>query len=208
MTTLHLCTTCPNLVPVEGFDSSDGVGRCLQCVAEGKTVSWPGVWVGSEEFQSRPLQERLVELARGYLKSAMTLCEELGEHPDRLDWPRASVVYFLIHHAAELFLKGCILLRAPSGEKLHHDVSKLQDRYCELFPELKDAFHIETPMQRLRGQLGHCEVVCGLPYGGKLHEYAYDLFAQQASSIALLDVQAIGLRKFTAACRAGLPVRI
>jgi hypothetical protein len=143
--TLHLCTTCPNLVPDEGFDSSDGVGRCLQCVAEGKTLSWPGVWVGSEDFQSRPVQERFVELARGYLGSAMTLCEELGEHPDRLDRPRASVVYFLIHHAAELFLKACILLRAPAGEKLHHDVSKLQDRYCELFPELKDAFHIETP---------------------------------------------------------------
>lgn len=75
----------------------------------------------------------------------MTLCEELGEHRDRLDWPRASVVYFLVITLQSYSSKAASLLRAPSGEKLHHDVSKLQDRYCELFPELKDAFHIETP---------------------------------------------------------------
>jgi len=43
-----------------------------------------------------------------------------------------------------VFLKACVLLRAP-GDKLHHNVSKLQDRYCELYPEMKAAFHIETP---------------------------------------------------------------
>ena len=31
------------------------------------------------------------------------------------------------------------------GKSLHHDIDKLQDRYCEIYPELKEAFHTETP---------------------------------------------------------------
>jgi hypothetical protein len=143
--TLYLCATCPKLVPEATIDKSDGVGRCPECVSEGRTVPWPGVRVDSTEFRSLPAHGRLLNLSHGYLKSAISLCNELGAQPERLDWPRASVVYFCIHHAAELFLKACILLRAPPGEKLHHDIARLQDRYCELYPDLKDAFHIETP---------------------------------------------------------------
>jgi hypothetical protein len=30
-------------------------------------------------------------------------------------------------------------------EKLHHDISKLQERYCALYPELAAEYHIQTP---------------------------------------------------------------
>jgi hypothetical protein len=143
--TLYLYATCPRLVPEDTVDRSDGVGRCPECVSAGRTVSWPGVRVDPSEFQSLPAHDRLLKLSHGYLKSAISLCHELGAQPERLDWPRASVVYFCIHHAAELFLKACILRRAPPGEKLHHDISRLQDRYCELYPDIKNTFHIETP---------------------------------------------------------------
>jgi hypothetical protein len=83
-------------------------------------------------------------MSTGYLKSAQALCFDLGEHPEHLDWPRASVAYFCVYHAVELFLKACILLREPK-EKLHHNVGKLQDRYCEIYAEIKDTAHIETP---------------------------------------------------------------
>ena len=121
------------------------VVRCSECVRSGKTLKWPHVWVESEPFGRNAVPERLRQMSVGYLKSAQTLCYDLGEHPDHLDWPRASATYFCVYHAVELFFKGCILLRAPPGEKLHHSVSKLQDRYCELYPEIKETFHIETP---------------------------------------------------------------
>ena len=142
---MYQCSTCGNLVPREDVDMSSDVARCPECVRSGKTVKWPGVRVESEPFGRNIIPERLRQMSIGYLKSAQTLCCDLGEHPEHLDWPRASVTYFCVYHAVELFLKGCILLRAPPGEKLHHNVSKLQDRYCELYPEIKEALHIETP---------------------------------------------------------------
>ncbi len=73
----------------------------------------------------------------GYARSAKSLCAELGEHPERLDWPRASVILFCFYHAVELFLKACILYRSP-GEKLgHHSVPHLMDRYHDLYPRDK-----------------------------------------------------------------------
>ncbi len=142
---MYQCATCGNIVPREHVDVTSGVARCPECVLCGETIKWPGIRVESEPFGRNAVPERLHQMSIGYLKSAQALCCDLGEHPEHLDWPRASVAYFCVYHAVELFLKGCILLRAPSGEKLHHSVSKLQDRYCELYPEIKDEFHIETP---------------------------------------------------------------
>jgi len=141
---MYLCSTCGGTVPSEDVDIDGGVVRCSECVRSGKTVKWPGVWVQSEPFGRDAVPERLHQMSIGYLRSAQTLCCDLGEHPEHLDWPRASVTYFCVYHAVEVFLKACVLLRAP-GDKLHHKVSKLQDRYCELYPDIKEAFHIETP---------------------------------------------------------------
>lgn len=100
-----------------------------------KHLRWPEVWVKSEPFGRLPIHERLRQMADGYLQSAKSLCAELGEHPDRLDWPRASAAIFCYRHAFELFLKACILYRAPAaGEKMHHSVPKLLKRYHELYP--------------------------------------------------------------------------
>ena len=88
-----------------------------------------------------------------------------------MNWPRASVAYFCVHHAAELFLKACVLRRAPPGEKLHHDVSKLQRRYCELYPEIQEEFHIETPWDI---GLRDVEEAVGLSLDLEPFEYAPD----------------------------------
>jgi hypothetical protein len=142
---MFLCPTCGNIVPCEDVDMNRDVVLCSECVRSGKTIKWPNVRVVSEPFGRTAAPERLRQMSIGYLKSAQALCCDLGEHPEQLDWPRASVTYFCVYHAVELFLKACILLRAPPGEKLHHSVSKLQSRYRELYPEIKEAFHIETP---------------------------------------------------------------
>lgn len=142
---MYQCSTCGSIVPCEDIDKGIGVGRCGECVRSGKILKWPGVLVESEPFGNTDAPERFRQMSIGYLNSAQALCYDLGENPEKLDWPRASVTYFCIYHSIELFLKGCILLRAPSGEKLHHSVSKLQDRYCDLYPEIKESFHIETP---------------------------------------------------------------
>jgi hypothetical protein len=140
----YVCSTCGNTVSQQDVDTSGDIFRCPECVRSGKTIKWPGVRVGSELLGKAPIPERLRQMSIGYLKSAQALCFDLGEHPAHLDWPRACVTYFCLYHAVELFLKACIPLREPN-EKLHHSVSKLQDRYCEIYPGIKDIVHIETP---------------------------------------------------------------
>jgi hypothetical protein len=94
---------------------------------------WPGVGVSSWEFGKLPIDERLHQLALGYLRSAKILCIGLGEDPSELNWPRAAVVCFCYRHAVELFLKSCILHREPL-EKCDHDISKLRKQYFRLYP--------------------------------------------------------------------------
>jgi hypothetical protein len=103
---------------------------------------WAGVYVGSGEFGNLPVDERLRQLALGYLQSAKVLCIRLGEEPSELNWPRAAVVCFCYRHAVELFLKACILHREPL-EKCNHDISKLREQYFRLYPHQE--FYFQTP---------------------------------------------------------------
>jgi hypothetical protein len=113
---------------------------------ESLQVKWPTVIVYSQEFGALPIHDRLHRLAIGYLQSAKTLCNELGERDVLLTWPRASVVCFCYYHSIELFLKACIRRRAPSGERCHHDVTELKKRYLELFPE-RAFFDFQMPWE-------------------------------------------------------------
>lgn len=142
---MYLCATCGDMVSNEVVNFKADVPRCPHCVDEGKIMKWPNIGIDSSAFSSLTASERLHGLSIAYLNSAICLCNNLGDHPDALDWPRASVVYFCLYHSIELFLKACILVRAPEDKLRHHDIDKLQDRYCELYPDIKDEFHIETP---------------------------------------------------------------
>jgi hypothetical protein len=101
---------------------------------------WPGIDVDSTEFGRLPVDERLRQLALGYVQSAKILCIGLGENPSELTWPRASVVCFCYRHAVELFLKSCILHRRPI-EKCDHDISKLRKQYLRLYPDQEFNFN-------------------------------------------------------------------
>ncbi len=100
----------------------------------GMEYPWPGVGIDSHSFGHLPHHERLRQLALGYARSAKSLCTELGEKPERLDWPRASVILFCFYHAVELFLKACILRRSPSEKLGYHSVPRLMDRYHDFYP--------------------------------------------------------------------------
>ncbi len=104
---------------------------------------WPGLGVGSKEFAQKPVDERLRELALGYVQSAKLLCVSLGERPNELSWPRASVACFCYRHAIELFLKSCILHRIPAIDRCSHDISTLRKEFLRLYTHAD--FYFETP---------------------------------------------------------------
>jgi hypothetical protein len=104
---------------------------------------WHGLAVDSWEFAQKPADERLHELALGYVQSAKLLCLSLGERPNELSWPRASVACFCYRHAIELFLKSCILHRIPAIERCSHDISVLPKEFLRLYTDAD--FYFETP---------------------------------------------------------------
>jgi hypothetical protein len=104
---------------------------------------WPGLAVNSRSFGQQPVDERLRELAIGYVQSAKLLSVFLGENPNELSWPRASVACFSYRHAVELFLKSCVLHRLPAIENCSHDISALRKEYLRLYPGSE--FNFETP---------------------------------------------------------------
>ena len=106
-----------------------------------KNLKWPNCIIDSSDFGSKPNFERMHQLSLAYLKAAQRLCVAIGEETLLQEWPNASVVYFLIYHSTELFLKASILKQNPKCKELHHDIGKLKEFYRELFPEEENNFH-------------------------------------------------------------------
>jgi hypothetical protein len=122
-------------------------GRIIRTPEEEQELSkefrWPGIVVNSWQFGNLPVDERLRQLALGYLQSAKILCLGLGECPHELTWPRAAVVCFCFQHAVELFLKSCILHQTGEIQKCSHDIASLRKQYFDLYPDR--AFFFQTP---------------------------------------------------------------
>lgn len=95
---------------------------------------WSGIFVSSNDFGRLGFSERLRQLAYGYLQSAKVLCVNLGDNPDQLGWPRATVVWYCCRHAVELFYKSCISYRGQVT-KLDHDIGNLRTQFRTLYPE-------------------------------------------------------------------------
>jgi hypothetical protein len=104
--------------------------------------SW-AAFIESSGFASLPHHERLYQLSVGYLQSAKSLCSELLNNTELLDWPRASVVCYCVTHAIELFLKAGISAKSAGDQQAHHRIRKLFTRYTELYPN--PDFHFPHP---------------------------------------------------------------
>jgi hypothetical protein len=104
---------------------------------------WPGLAVDSKAIGQQPVDLRLRELALSYVQSAKLLSTYVGENPNELSWPRASVACFCYCHGVEQFLKSCILHRLRDIDKCSHDISALRRDYLRLYPG--QDFYFETP---------------------------------------------------------------
>ena len=104
-------------------------------------VRWKGISVDSASFKKLPPAERLYRLSQAYLSAGTVLCEQAGEAGERLEWPQASVCYYCLHLATELFLKACIqgVGREPSK---HHEIAELWQAYKVLLPG--DEYNFQT----------------------------------------------------------------
>lgn len=96
-------------------------------------MRWKEISVDSALFKALPPAERLYRLSRAYLYSATVLCEQAGEVGERLEWPQASVCYYCLHLATELFLKACIQNAGREPSK-HHEIAELRREYKSLLP--------------------------------------------------------------------------
>ncbi len=99
-------------------------------------VRWPGVSVSSTTFNSLPLDQQLFSRAMAFVGAAGAMCERVGEAPEERDWPSASVCYYLLHLATELFLKACLQRRGVCATGTH-SISRLLKRYREILPDRK-----------------------------------------------------------------------
>lgn len=116
---------------------------------------FPGISVDSSDFHKLPADARLRELATGYIESGKILCNQLGNYPGELTWPRMAVAKWCYRHAFELFIKSCIL---HCGEDVNcgHNFGGMLDQYQRLYPGAEYRFHREP-------ELPDIEKWCGEP---------------------------------------------
>jgi hypothetical protein len=105
-----------------------------------RTGMWEGLTINSMSFRQLPPQERFYRLSCAYLHGGIVLCERAGDSGSQLEWPAASVCYYCLNLATELFYKACILCVGHEPER-SHEISKLQRRYEELLPGEEYKFH-------------------------------------------------------------------
>jgi hypothetical protein len=96
-------------------------------------MRWEGLSVNSESFKALSPADRLYRLSVAFLSSGVVLCERAGDAGATLEWPQASVCYYCLHLATELFLKACIL-RVGREPSKHHEIAELRREYSLLLP--------------------------------------------------------------------------
>ena len=104
-------------------------------------MRWDGLSVNSASFRALSSADRLYRLSRAFLHSGIVLCERAGDTGAQLEWPQASVCYYCLHLATELFLKACIL-RVGREPSKHHEIAELRREYEHLLSG--DAFRFQT----------------------------------------------------------------
>ena len=122
--------------------SADEDGRAVYVLDPlSANLPWPDVRVSSDVFNTLPLHDQFFARAKAFLRAAGALSEKAGEAPEDLDWPAASVCYYLLHLATELFLKAC-LLRIGRPVKGTHSISTLLGQYRQALPGSKYHFPV------------------------------------------------------------------
>jgi hypothetical protein len=115
-----------------------------------RNTRWEGLSVSSASFNALPMAEGLYRLSCAYLYSGIVLCERAGDTRVELGWPQASVCYYCLHLATELFLKACILQvgQQPGKPSKHgHEIADLRREYEERLQKLlpRETYWFSTP---------------------------------------------------------------
>lgn len=98
--------------------------------------------------------ENLFNKSLAYLEVAI-LSSKAKDLPMYNTSEYSNVTAHLLHHATELFLKFAICASTNQLPKNEHNISKLHDRYKELFQE--EEFNIELPFTEEVEYLGFSE---------------------------------------------------
>ncbi len=114
-------------------------------------MKWEKVRVNSQEFKLLVAHEKLFQLSHEYLRAAIVLCERAGEAGAELSWPQASVIYYTLHLATELFLKACLFKAGAPPKSSNHEIADLLKEYLKCFPE--NDFFFSTPWQISAGDI-------------------------------------------------------
>lgn len=96
---------------------------------------WQGISVDSRLFSKLEFEKKLFQLALSYLESAIALSEKAGLANEKISWAQASVCYYCLNIATELFLKSFIAKNGKNVQRYSHDIPKLWKDYREFFPE-------------------------------------------------------------------------
>lgn len=119
---------------IESYQVVDGKAVNIRMLPFQVDARWPNVHVSSHEFKKLTLPEQFRQLGFAYLEGAMLCCEDAGDAGTELEWPKAAVCEYLVHHAEELFLKACILkagVKKPPGT---HDLPTLVETLLQRVP--------------------------------------------------------------------------
>ncbi|MDH4099695.1 MAG: hypothetical protein OEV28_03890 [Nitrospirota bacterium] len=143
-----------NLLVAEWVDRDGKVHREYAPYPSDKR--WQGIHIDSASFKQLPHPERLYRLSQAFLDAAVHLCERAGESGKDIEWPQASVCFYLLHLATEQFLKACVLRLGTQPDSMNHDISGLRRKYHELLPSAEFEWHTpwEISAQDIEDTLG------------------------------------------------------
>jgi len=119
---------------VESYQVVDGKAVNITLLPFPVDDRWPGVWVSSDGFKNLTRPEQFRQLSLAYLEAAMLCCEDAGDSGAELQWPKAAVCEYLVHHAEELFLKACILKAGVESPPGTHELPKLVETLLKRVP--------------------------------------------------------------------------
>jgi hypothetical protein len=87
------------------------------------------------KYQPDEVPEHFRDLAFAYLDAAHRLCKDMVDGSWPGSYERGQVTLWLVFHASELFLKGCIF-KATKQVKKNHSLAQLTEDFHSTFPHL------------------------------------------------------------------------
>jgi HEPN domain len=145
---------------------------------------WSEALVNSSSFKMLDPGEKLYRQAIAFLHAGRSLCQVAGRKGKKLGWSEASVCWYCLNIAIELFLKACICQSEGNIEKTH-DISHLLSRYRQILPKRQFQFRTQWDLS-LKEIEKTFKVHIGNPVDhtpDQLHRYGIDVEGKGSAGI-------------------------